>query len=48
MASNTRIRVESDIDALQSAPEQSVLKPSEKDEDFDFAADFASQFEEAA
>jgi len=38
----------SKIVALQSATEQSVLKPSEKDEDFDFAADFASQFEEAA
>jgi hypothetical protein len=31
-----------------SAPEQPALKPSQKDEDFDFAADFADQFEEDA
>jgi hypothetical protein len=31
-----------------SAPEQPVLKPSQKDEEFDFAADFADQFEDDA
>lgn len=36
------------IVALQSAAEQPALKPSQQDEDFDFAADFASQFEEDA
>jgi hypothetical protein len=36
------------IVAFQSAAEQPVLKPSQQDEDFDFAADFASQFEEDA
>lgn len=34
--------------ALQSAPEQPALKPSHLDEDLDFAADFAAQFEEDA
>ncbi len=36
------------IVALQSATEQPALKPSQQDEDFDFAADFAAQFEEDA
>ncbi len=31
-----------------SAPEQPVLNASQKDEDFDFAADFAAQFEDDA
>lgn len=31
-----------------SAPEQPTLNPAQKDEDFDFAADFAEQFEEKA
>jgi hypothetical protein len=31
-----------------SAAEQPALKSSEKDEEFDFAADFASQFDEHA
>lgn len=37
------------IVALQSStPEQPALKPSQRDEDFDFAADFAAQFEDEA
>lgn len=38
----------SKVVSIQPAAEQPALKSSEKEEEFDFAADFASQFDEDA